>query len=92
MIHPEKEWRKVVNHLGLNKVPHSELLKVPSQQSAIDMRGSRFTSGHIERWSEQLDHDAIDGIAEMLEQFGSRLYSIDSAMPNGDVAMFGSDA
>jgi len=92
MMHPGTEWKKVVNYLGLSEVPHPEQLGIPSQQSAQDMRRSKFTSEHIEKWRSQLGHDAIEEIGEMLEQFGSSLYSVDNAMPVGNVVLAGEEA
>ncbi|MCR4347315.1 MAG: sulfotransferase domain-containing protein [Sulfuricaulis sp.] len=89
LMHPETEWWRVARHLGLEKIPTTELLAAPSQQSALDMRGREFTPEHIERWRTQLRPDAIDAVADMMARFGSDLYSVDSAMPARSVAVAG---
>ena len=81
LINPATEWRKVVDYLGLTNIPGNDLLGTPSQQSSLDMRERKFTPAHIERWRSQLESKDIDDVAAMLEQFGTGMYSVDSAMP-----------
>jgi hypothetical protein len=81
LVNPHTEWKKVVGYLGLANAPGGELLEVPSQQAAIDMRQKTFTSAHVERWKSQLDHKVMDDVADVLDQFSVTLYSVDSAMP-----------
>ena len=87
LMHPETEWRRVVDYLGLEKIPDTELLVAPSQQSAPDMSDRKFTPQHIERWRTQLSSGDIAAVAGMMERFGSDLYSVDSAMPTGGAAV-----
>jgi hypothetical protein len=54
------------------------------------MRKQKFTPKHIERWRSQLDTGEINAVAEMLEKFGSDLYSVHDAMPLKHMAMVGS--
>lgn len=86
LVNPETEWRRVVDYLGLTVIPGSDLLGTPSQQSSQEMRERKFTAAHIERWRSQLESNAIDDVAYILEQFGTGMYSIDSAMPVKSVA------
>lgn len=89
LMYPEIEWRRVVSFLGLEKIPNTELLGAPSQQSAPDMCDRKFTPQHIERWRTQLGSEEIAAVADMMERFGSDLYSVDSAMPVGGAAVIG---
>lgn len=85
LTHPETEWHRVTGYLGLEKIPGTALLASPSQQSALDMYGQTFTPRHVERWKTQLNSGDIDAVAGILERFGSKLYSVESAMPAGNI-------
>ena len=89
MVNPAEEWQKLVDYLGLDKVPDSDLLGSPSQQSSQDMRHQNFTSEHIERWKKNLDAKTIDDIASTLDKFGSTIYSVDDALPTSHISMVG---
>jgi hypothetical protein len=78
---PEREWGRICAALGLSAMPQSNILRKPSQQSSPTKSGARAAELHNPRWTRALSAEQQATIADVLDEAGVTLYSMNSPDP-----------
>jgi len=77
LAEPEVEWPRVVQALGLSRLPPEHILKAPSQQVAPDLKNREIGVSNTARWRNELDDGQLERIAGVLGEFGCTQYRVD---------------
>ena len=80
---PDREWKRVIQGLGLSHVPGGAVFQSPSQQVSPEMRGKAFSASHLGKWREILSAEQISDISSMLDRFSCLIYSVNEDFPRG---------
>jgi hypothetical protein len=82
---PRAEWTRIVQGLGLAEVPGDDLLRRPSQQSAVVLQKrdkiETYTKSYA-RWRERLSPVELAEIEGVLKAFGIDFYNIAEDRPD----------
>jgi hypothetical protein len=81
LLHPEREWKRIIDTLGLPMQPDEELLKLPSQQTSFEKRHSVFDRERIGQWMACLSKDELLEINTVLEAFAMAEYDAFDPLP-----------
>jgi hypothetical protein len=81
ILNRHREWRRIIDFLGLNRVPDREMLIRPSQQVSTEMRNKTFDEQQIGRWMKSFDQSQLIELDEMLKIFDVPFYSAFDPLP-----------
>ena len=77
LAEPATQWSRVVQALGLSRLPPEDILKAPSQQVAPDLRNREIGASNTAKWRNELDDEQLERIAGVLDEFGCSQYRVD---------------
>jgi Sulfotransferase family len=86
------EWRKIIDFLGLSRIPDREMLIRPSQQVSTEMRNKTFDDQQIGRWMKSFDQSQLIELDEMLKIFDVPFYSAYDPLPTQINPIWGQNA
>ena len=81
ITNPKKEFSRIINYLGLQRMPEKSLIMRPSQQSAKEMRDKKFDKTYVSRWYSFFDDNQLGEIEKILKIFNVSLYNVNYPMP-----------
>jgi len=81
---PAREWARLGRELGFDRLPGQELLETPSQQTTGESREKKFGRTQLGKWRQSLTSGQLEEIGNVLEAFGTNIYTMDDDLPRTD--------
>lgn len=80
-------WPELASALRLRCAPTEAILRKPSQQASLGVRGDVSADRQIRSWQQQLDESVLREVDDVLHLFGIDYYSVDSPLPRRSPAI-----